>query len=112
MPGGGSLAEAFQSCGLAMFNYMSSLEHVREVQEWCAARLHCGVVEMKGCGPTSRVRPRVCRDYGEVSGHDLPSLLFAFLEELLFVFQTELFIAGRLRITRLDAAQHTLAVRG
>ena len=52
------------------------------------------------------------RDFGEVSGHDLPSLLFAFLEELLFVFQTELFLAARLRITHLDEAAHRLAAVG
>lgn len=35
-------------------------------------------------------------------GHDLQSLLFAFLDELLFVFHTESMVVRQLRVGRLD----------
>lgn len=44
----------------------------------------------------------------EVEGHDLPSLLFAYLDEFLFRFSTEAFVAKRatlLEFTRPPAAQ-------
>ncbi|GIL49953.1 hypothetical protein Vafri_6248, partial [Volvox africanus] len=45
-------------------------------------------------------------------GHDLPSLLFAFLDELLFVFSTELFLAARVKITALDRNNFVIEVEG
>ncbi|GIL49951.1 hypothetical protein Vafri_6248, partial [Volvox africanus] len=81
---GQDLKEAFENCALAMFNYMSPLEYVR---------------------------PRTTRRY-RAEGHDLPSLLFAFLDELLFVFSTELFLAARVKITALDRNNFVIEVEG
>ena len=41
-------------------------------------------------------------------GHDLQSLLFAFLDELLFVFHTESMVVRQLRVGRLDRDNWTL----
>ncbi|KAG2438545.1 hypothetical protein HXX76_005096 [Chlamydomonas incerta] len=81
---GCDLAEAFEQCGLAMFNYMSPLEHVRL---------------------------RETRTY-RAEGHDLSSLLFAFLDELLFEFNTELFLAAAVHITRLDREAWVIEAEG
>ncbi|KAK5647156.1 hypothetical protein RI129_002048 [Pyrocoelia pectoralis] len=61
---GNSLKEAFEQCGIAMFGYMTNLSTV-EVQA-----VHTI----------------------EASGHDLESLLFHFLDELLFLFSCDPFL--------------------
>lgn len=61
---GDSLKEAFEQCGIAMFGYMTELE----------------TVEIK---QSSEI---------EATGHDLESLLFHFLDELLFLFSCEPFL--------------------
>ncbi|GIM01884.1 hypothetical protein Vretimale_6669, partial [Volvox reticuliferus] len=81
---GRDLKEAFENCALAMFNYMSPLEYVR---------------------------PRTTRSY-RAEGHDLPSLLFAFLDELLFVFATELFLAAEVKITSFDRNNFVIEAEG
>ncbi|GLI63046.1 hypothetical protein VaNZ11_005908 [Volvox africanus] len=81
---GHDLKEAFENCALAMFNYISPLEYVR---------------------------PRTTRRY-RAEGHDLPSLLFAFLDELLFVFSTELFLATDVKITALDRNNFIIEAEG
>ncbi|GLC61394.1 hypothetical protein PLESTB_001751400 [Pleodorina starrii] len=81
---GRDLKEAFENCGLAMFNYMSPLE---------------------------LVRPRETRSY-RAEGHDLPSLLYGFLDELLFVFATELFLAASLTITTFDRVNWVIEAEG
>ncbi|XP_030765356.1 protein archease-like [Sitophilus oryzae] len=69
---GNSLIEAFEQCGIAMFGYMTELESV----------------EIKQCSEI------------EATGHDLESLLFHFLDELLFLFSCEPFlICSKLVIT-------------
>jgi hypothetical protein len=45
-------------------------------------------------------------------GHDLPSLLFSFLDELLFEFNTELFLAAEVRITRFDREAFVIDAEG
>ncbi|XP_060518206.1 protein archease-like [Cylas formicarius] len=69
---GDSLKEAFEQCGIAMFGYMTELDSV----------------EIKECSEIV------------ATGHDLESLLFHFLDELLFLFSCEPFlICSKLTIT-------------
>ena len=42
----------------------------------------------------------------EASGHDMHSLVHNFLDELLFVFSTEFFVAGELRVLELEKEQN------
>lgn len=68
---GDSLQEAFEQCGIAMFGYMTELPYV-EIKQ------------------SSEI---------EATGHDLESLLFHFLDELLFLFSCEPFlICSKLKI--------------
>lgn len=60
------------------------------------------------CHPQHTRAPRAYR----AEGHDLPSLLFAFLDELLFEFNTELFLAGRVRITKFDREAFVIEAEG
>lgn len=48
----------------------------------------------------------------EASGHDMHSLLFNFLDELLFVFSTELFVPVELQITEFDRSQWRIHASG
>ncbi|KAF2906138.1 hypothetical protein ILUMI_00030 [Ignelater luminosus] len=61
---GDSLPEAFEQCGIAMYGYMTTLStvEIKEVREI------------------------------EATGHDLESLLYHFLDELLFLFSCEPFL--------------------
>lgn len=73
---GDSLKEAFEQCGIAMFAYMTEIESVEIKQSY----------EI------------------EATGHDLESLLFHFLDELLFVFSCEPFlICSKVTITEFIA---------
>ncbi|KAK9879744.1 hypothetical protein WA026_006804 [Henosepilachna vigintioctopunctata] len=58
---GNTLKEAFEQCGVAMFGYMTELPYVEIKQS--------AIIEAEG--------------------HDLESLLFHFLDELLFLFSCE-----------------------
>ncbi|CAG9863401.1 unnamed protein product [Phyllotreta striolata] len=70
---GDSLKEAFEQCGIAMFGYMTELPSV-EIKQ------------------SSEI---------EATGHDLESLLFHFLDELLFLFSAEPFlICSKVTITQ------------
>ncbi|KAL4853337.1 Protein archease-like [Chlorella vulgaris] len=73
---GTTLAEAIANVGLAMFNYMTPLEGIR-------------------------IDSTQSRRY-EAEGHDLQSLLFNFLDELLFSFSTDFFVAKELTISTID----------
>lgn len=69
---GDSLIEAFEQCGIAMFGYMTELPYV-EIKQ------------------TAEI---------EAEGHDLESLLYKFLDELLFLFCCEPnLICSKLKIT-------------
>lgn len=69
---GDSLKEAFEQCGIAMFAYMTEIETV-EIKE--SAEI-------------------------EAIGHDIESLLFHFLDELLFLFSCEPYlICSKVTIT-------------
>ncbi|XP_076645052.1 protein archease [Halictus rubicundus] len=79
---GDSLQEAFEQCAVAMFGYMTDLERVQMTQ------VH----------------------YIEAEGHDLESLLFHFLDELLFMFCAEPFIVGKkVKITNFDRENFKIA---
>ncbi|KAF7387177.1 hypothetical protein HZH68_012854 [Vespula germanica] len=72
---GESLEEAFEQCAIAMYGYMTDLRRV-EITD-----IH----------------------HVEVEGHDIQSLLFQFLNELLFVFSAESFlVAKKVKINEFD----------
>lgn len=66
------MEEAFEQCGIAMFNYMTELERVEVKQVY----------------------------HVEAEGHDMQSLLFHFLDELLFMFCAEPFLVARVCYSR------------
>jgi len=70
---GADLAETFAWAALAMFDYMTPLED-------CAKKATTRYKEIRA------------------SGHDLETLLFAFLDELLFTFHTEMFICTAVQV--------------
>lgn len=72
---GTTLQEAFEQCGLAMFGYMTELDYV----------------SIESCYQI------------DAKGDDIESLLFHFLDELLFLFSCEPFlICKKLEITKFD----------
>ncbi|KOC69856.1 Protein archease-like [Habropoda laboriosa] len=72
---GETMQEAFEQCAMAMFGYMTDLEWVEMTQ------VH----------------------HIEAEGHDMESLLFHFLDELLFMFSAEPFlVAKKVKITKFD----------
>ncbi len=52
-----------------------------------------------------------CRDI-EAEGHDAQSLLFAFLDELLFIFHTEFLVCKKITVTNLDRTSWSLRASG
>uniref|UniRef100_A0A1D2AFN4 Archease domain-containing protein n=1 Tax=Auxenochlorella protothecoides TaxID=3075 RepID=A0A1D2AFN4_AUXPR len=84
---GNTLKEALEQVGLCMYNYMTPLT---------------------GMGEALDSPPRKF----QATGHDLHSLLFSFLDELLFVFNTEFFVCQTLSITSLDLEGFTLEAEG
>ncbi|GAB4819211.1 hypothetical protein N2152v2_006257 [Parachlorella kessleri] len=83
---GRNLREAFEGVALAMFNYMTPLSGI-------------GVDEHD------------TKTY-EADGHDLQSLLFQFLDELLFTFSTEFFVCKELHITTFDLEGFRIVAEG
>lgn len=55
--------------------------------------------------------PPTRRQY-EAEGHDMQSLLFNFLDELLFAFSTDFFVPQRLNITLLDREAWRIQAQG
>ena len=82
---GESLGAAFASCALGMYNYITPLSGV-QIRE-----------EMREV---------------TVQGHDKDSLLYKFLDELLFLFCTEFFVAREVEVTALDRESWSLTARG
>lgn len=81
---GDSLQEAFEQCGIAMFGYMTELPYV-EIKQ------------------SSEI---------EATGHDLESLLFHFLDELLFLFSCEPYlICSKLKITEFNTEGDELRIK-
>lgn len=79
-----TLREAFELVAIAMFNYITELEHVE-----CN-----GEVEV------------------EVEGHDLQSLLYAFMDELLFQFNGDYFVCKRVVIEVFDRENWKIRAKG
>ncbi|XP_043251443.1 protein archease-like [Colletes gigas] len=72
---GDTLEEAFEQCAMAMFGYTTDLERVRMTEVYNV----------------------------DAEGHDMESLLFHFLDELLFMFSAEPYIvAKKVKITSFD----------
>lgn len=123
---------------LCMFNYMTPLKGIAidpALTRWrgraggrqARAEL-CGWVSegatCVGYGPCSLVptchvqtlttlltHPPYHRRY-EAEGHDMQSLLFNFLDELLFSFSTEFFVPSQLRITSFDRQTWQIKAEG
>jgi SHS2 domain-containing protein len=74
---GAHLGEAYAWAALGMFDYMTPLED-------CTKK------------PTTRFKEI------RASGHDLDTLLFAFLDELLFTFHTEMLICTAIQMCEFD----------
>lgn len=54
---------------------------------------------------------RIARDFS-ASGHDLQSLLYNFLDELLFVFHTEMLVCRHVAVTHLDRDNWSIQAHG
>ncbi|KYQ89092.1 hypothetical protein DLAC_10323 [Tieghemostelium lacteum] len=80
---GTNINEAFEQQVLAMMNYMVELNTVELTDD----------VESKEL---------------TVSGHDLDSLLFSFMDECLFIFNTEFLIFKEIKITNFDKENHSI----
>lgn len=79
---GADLRTAFENVGPCMFNYMTDLSRVRE-ESAQALRIN-------------------------VSGHDWHTLLYAYLDELLFRFCSENFCCVRVSIEKFDRDSFSL----
>ncbi|KAK9862279.1 hypothetical protein WJX84_005309 [Apatococcus fuscideae] len=83
---GTTLEEAFEGAALAMFNYMTPLKDIK-------------------------VNKTLTRTY-EAEGHDLHTLLFQYLDEMLFVFATEMFVPCKIAVTQLDRSSWKIKATG
>eukprot|EP01137_Pigoraptor_chileana_P015101 Opistho-2@70620 len=83
---GDDMAAAFEHVILAMFDYMTDLDLV-DIDE---SQTHTF----------------------EVEGHDLESLLYAFMDEFLYVFSTEFFVPREVKVVDLDTHAFRIRVTG
>lgn len=83
---GASLAEALANTALAMYNYMTPLSGIA-------------------------INPSIDRTFA-AEGHDMQSLVFNFLDELLFIFSTEFFTCKELTVTELDCQNFKVKAQG
>ncbi|CAJ0573290.1 unnamed protein product, partial [Mesorhabditis spiculigera] len=82
---GPRLEEALEAVMMAMYGYMTDLEKVDEVYQY----------------------------YFRGQGHDLHTMIFSVMEEVLCVFQSEpFFIAKRFEVTAFDREKFTIEARG
>ena len=75
---GDSLKEAFEQCVMSMYGYMTEIDKV----------------DIEGSEEI------------EAQGQDLPSLLFHFLDEFLFLFSAEPFFIARVSIQQVKSVSH------
>ena len=80
---GWDMGEAMENVALAMFDYITELPGIQVVEE---------------------------QEFS-ISGHDLPSLLYNFLDQWLYVFSTEFFVPASMFISALDMQTFTLTVK-
>lgn len=76
------MCEAFENVALCMFNYMTPLKGISSVDK---------------------------RTY-TAEGHDLHSLLFHWLDELLFSFATDFFVPKSIKITKFERSEGSLSI--
>lgn len=113
---GKTLEEAFENAALCMFNYMTPLEGIViddgltrcDRRAWASRR---GRQRRSLQLPQPVPVPHKHRRY-EAEGHDLQSLLFAFLDEMLFGFGTEFFVCKEIRILELDRSAWKITAEG
>jgi SHS2 domain-containing protein len=95
---GATLEEALESAGLAMFNYMTPLSGVRAPPPPAGdGDGECERDDGDGGGNDGGFRGRTF----VAEGHDADSLVFAFLDELLFAFASDLAVCSELKVTKL-----------
>lgn len=81
---GSDLKQAFEQVALCMFNYMTPLEGIEA---------------------------KTMREY-VMKGHDMESMMYHWLDELLFGFSTELFVPKRIEINKFDREGWNIEARG
>jgi SHS2 domain-containing protein len=86
---GATLEEALENAGLAMFNYMTPLAGITAPTE--------GQQQEQEQEDGGSFRGRRF----EAEGHDVDSLVFAFLDELLFAFASDFAVCSELKVTKL-----------
>lgn len=79
---GATLKEAFQNVALAMYNYMTPLTGISITTD-------------------KEHNDNITRLF-QAQGHDMQSLVFNFLDELLFNFATDFFVCKEIKVTSLD----------
>src|SRR5690606_14741708 len=84
--GGPTLKEAFEQVVICMFGYITELDRV-DIDEECQVEV-------------------------EAEGHDLESLLFSYMDEFLFQFNTEFIICKQVQILEFDAKDFRIKAIG
>ena len=94
---GSTLSQAFEQVAACMFNYMTPLEGIEE-------ELRKRLTSEKSNEPDLLDDRSVVRVVNVEDAKDLDSLMFQWLDELLFGFNTEYFVPVRIRVVELKAA--------
>ncbi|XP_025418771.1 protein archease-like isoform X3 [Sipha flava] len=82
---GDTLTEAFEQCANAMFHYMTEVDYIEMRESYDI----------------------------EVEGHDMVTLLYNFLDELLFIFSAEPnYIARKVKIEEFDTTAFKIKAKG
>lgn len=100
---GDSLKEAFEKVALCMFNYMTPLHGIVN-----------GLLERNRSGEDDDASSRVSVVEREfvMTGNDAESLMFHWLDELLFTFSTDFFVPVVLEIIEFDVETWRIRARG